>query len=345
MTLLRLKYVHEYRDRTGKVRRYFRRRGKKAPLPGDVGSEAFQAAYRAQLAEGTAPKAAHNEEGSFGRLVTDFYGSRAFADLKQSSRRTYRMVLDPLVRAYGDLDTQLSHRDAADLIAGIGANKPAMANLTKSVLQQLFKFAVKAGRRNDNPMIGIEHFKTGTHHTWTEGELRTFEECWPVGTRERLGYALLLYTAQRVGDVARMKRSDISAEGLHVIQEKTGSALVLPVMPELEIAMRAYPAKGLSLIGDRNGRPLTARSLSEMISAAVAAAGLPAKCVAHGLRKAALRRLAEHGATTRQIGAMSGHKSLREIERYTAAVDQKHLARAGADKLRTKVANSIDESG
>jgi len=40
--------------------------------------------------------------------------------------------------------------------------------------------------------------------------------------------------------------------------------------------------------------------------------------MAHGLRKAALRRLAEAGSTTKQIAAVSGHRSLAEIERYTA---------------------------
>jgi len=46
-------------------------------------------------------------------------------------------------------------------------------------------------------------------------------------------------------------------------------------------------------------------------------AGLPAECKAHGLRKTLLRRLAEAGRSTKQIAAMSGHKSLKEIERYT----------------------------
>jgi hypothetical protein len=47
--------------------------------------------------------------------------------------------------------------------------------------------------------------------------------------------------------------------------------------------------------------------------------GLPNRCVPHGLRKAACRRLAEVGATAHQIMAVSGHKSLREVERYTRA--------------------------
>ena len=40
--------------------------------------------------------------------------------------------------------------------------------------------------------------------------------------------------------------------------------------------------------------------------------------------------------TTKQIAAMSGHKSLREIERYTAQADQQRLARQAVRKLSQK---------
>ena len=41
-----------------------------------------------------------------------------------------------------------------------------------------------------------------------------------------------------------------------------------------------------------------------------------------------MRRLAECGATTKEIAAVSGHKTLKEVERYTEAADQARLARA-----------------
>jgi len=83
--------------------------------------------------------------------------------------------------------------------------------------------------------------------------------------------------------------------------------------------------------GRARGRPL--RGLTGLIEKAVQAAGLPSHCVAHGLRKAALRRLAEHGSTTKEIAAMSGHRSLTEIERYTARADQARLAQSAVAKL------------
>lgn len=335
MAVLKLKYVNEYIDRTGKLRRYFRRKGKTlGPLPGDVGSDEFMAAYQGFIAERTvsAPRSA---AGTFGLLVTEFYASRGFTDLKMSSRQVYRSVLEPLAKAHGHrLVKDMPADKVAKIVEAIGFEHPGMGNLTRAVLVKMMKFAIKLKWRADNPALGIDRFKIGTYHTWTEGELATFEKQWPVGTRERLAYALLLYTGQRIGDVAKMTRSDITDGLLHVVQQKTGAELYLPVMPELEITMKAYPAKGLSLIGDESGRPLKRHGLSHVMRQAIKKAGLPTKCVSHGLRKAAMRRLAENDATGKQIAAVSGHKSLREVERYTAAADQKRLAKAGLDKVR-----------
>jgi integrase len=255
VALLKLKYINEYRDRTGKLRRYFRRGGKTlGPLPGEVGSDEFMAAYQAYLADQKPVATPRGAEGSFGRLITEYYGSRPFLNLKPSSRQIYRYVLEPLAKAHGHrLVRDMRADKIGKIIQDIGASRPGMANLTKSVLQKMMKYAVKAKWRTDNPVLGIEPFKRGTHHTWTEGELKAFEDRWPLGTRQRLAYALLLYTGQRVGDVAKMRRADIVDGELHVIQQKHGAELYLPVVPELGQAIRAYPAKGLALIGHETG--------------------------------------------------------------------------------------------
>jgi enterobacteria phage integrase len=346
VAVLKLKYVNEYRDRTDKLRRYFRRGKTRGLLPGEVGSDEFMSAYREFLADRKPAAIPRNAEGSFGRLITEYYGSRPFLNLKPSSRKIYRYVLEPLAKAHGHRMVRDMRTDkVAKIIQDIGESKPGMANLTKSVLQKMMKYAVKMKWRADNPVLGIEPFKRGTHHTWTEGELKTFEVRWPLGTRQRLAYALLLCTAQRVGDVAKMTRADIVDGELHVIQQKTGAELYLPVLPELAQAMKAYPAKGLTLIGTEDGRPLSRAALSHLMRDAIAKAELPAKCVSHGLRKAAMRRLAEEGATEKQIAAVSGHKTLREIERYTAAADQRRLAKdAMGNKKRTRLPNRNGES-
>jgi integrase len=344
MATMKLKYVNEYVDATGKVRRYFRKDGKRlGPLPALPGSQEFMAAYQAYLAKQPVP-AKPKAEGSFGYLVAEFYGSALFTkNLKPSSQRLYRLALDPLAREHGHRDASLMTRNAVErIINRIGLDHPAMGNLTRAVLRRLMGFAVKRGMIAQNPASGLEMFKTGEHHTWTEAELRQFEKRWPLGTRERLCYALLLHTTQRIGDVAKMHRRDIVDGTIHVEQEKTGADLYIPIAPELAEAMRAYPPRGLTLIGSLKGAPMTVGGVESLMQRAITKAGLPKRCVPHGLRKASMRRMAESGATEKQIASFSGHKTLREIERYTKAADQKKLARAGMAKLQDRKTNMGD---
>ena len=64
MTRLRLSYIHEFRDRHGKLRHYFRRRGSKlVPLPGLPGSDQFMIAYQAAL-DGTTPQQSSDRKRS-----------------------------------------------------------------------------------------------------------------------------------------------------------------------------------------------------------------------------------------------------------------------------------------
>jgi integrase len=57
-----------------------------------------------------------------------------------------------------------------------------------------------------------------------------------------------------------------------------------------------------------------------------------ARSKTHGLGKAAARRLAEAGCTSKQIQAITGHKTLAEVERYTRKADQVWLARKAMKK-------------
>jgi ribosomal protein L14E/L6E/L27E len=49
-----------------------------------------------------------------------------------------------------------------------------------------------------------------------------------------------------------------------------------------------------------------------------------------------MRRLAEDSATTHELMAISGHKTLSEVERYTADADRLKLADQAMAKKRTK---------
>src|SRR5215510_3054775 len=338
MTKIKLSYIHEYRDRHGRLRRYVRRPGtRRISLPGLPGSPEFMQAYSDAVAGTPAPVRGRHKPGTLGALAAEFQKSAEFANLKPSSQATYRTVLGPVLERDGHrLVRDLPTDKARKILQEIGEHRPGMANLTRAVLRRMFRFAIAVGQRRDNPFDQTPKYKLGTHHTWNDVELDAYEKKWPLGTRERLAYDLLLYSAQRVGDVVRMQRSDIRNGVIPVTQEKTAEPVLIPLHPALARSVKAGPANGLYLIGDKNGRPITAKRLSRLISAAAKAAGLPVRCLAHGLRKAALRRLAEHGSSSKQIQAVSGHRTLSEIERYTRMADQGRLPKAAIGSLPDK---------
>ena len=61
-------------------------------------------------------------------------------------------------------------------------------------------------------------------------------------------------------------------------------------------------------------------------------AGLP-HCSAHGLRKAAARRLAEAGCSAHEIMSITGHQSLKEVERYTREAGRRNLADSAMKRI------------
>src|SRR5215510_15314369 len=112
--------------------------------------------------------------------------------------------------------------------------------------------------------------------------------------------------------------------------------LISPFSPRIpKTISRRSPALRNSatfLLTDQ-GKSYTAAGFGNWFRDQCRAAGLHG-CSAHGLRKAAARRLAEAGCTAHEIAAITGHASLREIARYTKAVDQKKLAAAAIEKVK-----------
>jgi integrase len=168
----------------------------------------------------------------------------------------------------------------------------------------------------------------------------------PGDQKQRLAFDLLLYTGQRGSDVARMARP-AAGEKIRVVQQKTGAPLTITVHPQLRRSLEACPSGHLAAIVTAHGAPFSIKGFGQFMSNAIREAGLPPYCKAHGLRKAAARRLAEAGCSAHEIMAVTGHKTLSEVERYTRAAEQERLnAAAMAKQLENKkLANSPGQVG
>src|SRR5262245_23430952 len=101
MTRIRLVYIHEYRDRHGRLRRYVRRPGsRRVALPGLPGSPEFMQAYQDAMA-GAVLRPRVAKAGTLAALAAEFFDSTEFANLKPSSQRVYRIALGPILKADG----------------------------------------------------------------------------------------------------------------------------------------------------------------------------------------------------------------------------------------------------
>jgi integrase len=330
------RYVQGFIDRHGKPRFYFRRPGfKQVPLPGLPWSPEFMGAYDEALAGQPAQiGSVRVKPGTIRALAVSYYNSLGFRSLKLSSQAIYRRIIDALCREHGDKRAATLQREhIVKLMAG---RKPGSANGLLKVLRAMMRHAVETGLRADDPMRDIKavSVRTDGFHSWTDSEIDQFEARHAIGSRARLAFALLLYTGQRRSDVVRMGRQHIRNDALQVQQLKTGAELSIPVHPVLASIIAETPTHHLTFLTTQLARPFTAAGFSNWFREQCNMAGLP-HCSAHGLRKAAARRLAEAGCTEHEIAAITGHASLRQVEHYTKAVNQKKLAASAMDKVKT----------
>jgi len=325
MTKLHLKYVQSYRGF-----HYFRRRGSPyVRLPGVVGSVEFMEAYQAALAAAPAVIGAstRSKPGSVSAAIAEYYGSQAFRSLTGGTPAKRRAILERFREQYGHKPLASLPRDF--IVALIDSMAPHSARNWLKTFRHFIRWCESRKQVRSDPTLGIR-IKTPNsdgHHTWSEDEIAQYEAAHPIGSKARLALALGLYTAQRRGDVVRMGRQHIRNGELMVRQSKTNAALLIPVLPDLAAIIDATPTGHLTLLVTKTGKSYGANDFSEQFRKWCDDAGLPVECSFHGLRKAALTRLADAGKSVHQIAAVSGHKTLKEIERYTRAADQRRLAR------------------
>ncbi len=123
---------------------------------------------------------------------------------------------------------------------------------------------------------------------------------------------------------------------VRVSQQKTGKPLDIPILSFLAEAIKATPVDHLMFLIDETGKPFTPGNFTKWFTAQCRRIGLTGLSP-HGLRKAAARRFAEAGCSANQIASYTGHASLREVARYTAAADQLRMAVGAMERLEAHI--------
>jgi integrase len=231
----------------------------------------------------------------------------------------------------------------ATLIASRDRRTPAQGRKFLDTMRGLFRWALKAGVVKIDPTVGIDNppaLKTDGFVVWSEDEIGAYEKRWPIGTRQRVWFDVLIYTGLRRGDAVRLGRQHVRDGVATLKTEKTDTVVTLPILPVLAATLAAGPCGDMAFIAGESGRPLAKESFGNLFRDACRAAGLQRRS-AHGLRKAAATRAADNGATVAQLEAIFGWQGGAIAALYTRAADRRRLAIESMHKLENKSRDSI----
>jgi integrase len=292
-------------------------------------------------------------------LCQQYLTSRHFLGLDVKTRRPRRSILTQLCeppisdtnsKKLGEAPFEELHSKAIRRIRDRRAPTPEAANNWLKSIKAVFKWAVEEEHCFQNPARDVPKIRVSTDgfHTWTINEVEQWEAFYPIGTKQRLALALLLYTGCRRADVVTFGPQHIKDGWLTYTQDKNQNTnpvtLTLPVLPALSKIIAATSSGHMTFVVSEYGKPYTVEGFGKRWRKWATASGLR-HCTPHGLRKAGATRAAENGATASQLMAIFGWKDIKQAERYTRRAEQKKLAAGGmhainaTDKTRSSVSN------
>lgn len=263
------------------------------------------------------------------QLVDLFQKSQHFRRLADGTQRVYVIYTEELAT---NLDTApaeaVERRDILALLARKGDSTGAANGLLRTI-RALYAWARKQELVRCDPCAGVDLFDSADYEPWP-ADLLAAALSPDAAPEVRLMVALLCFTAQRVGDVCKMRWSDIRDGVVSVRQQKTGKALEIPLFRDLAEILTQTPKRGMTILTDGLGRPVSTDRVRKQLQNFAKAHG--AKIVTHGLRKNAVNALLEAGCTVAETSAVSG-QSLAMVEHYAKRRSNSKLASAAILKL------------
>lgn len=319
-------------------------KGPRTRIKAEYGTPEFDAEYQTAIrGERPAAKTA-GRAGSLQWLIERYRETPAWTSFSMATRRQRENILRQVIKTAG----QEPFRSVTEATIAAGRDRrgktPFQARHFLDTMRGLFEWAREAQFVKLNPASAIKYplLKSGEGFpVWTEEDVTAYEARWPLGTRQRVWIAVLLYTGLRRGDAVRLGRQH-TRDGVASIktQKSCGKIEVtIPLLPPLTEALRAGPAGELAFICGSNGKPMTKESFGNAFSDACRAAGV--RKSAHGLRKIGATRAANNGATVPQLNAIFGWTGGKMASLYTQSADRVRLAREAIGKLVNDERTSI----
>ena len=334
----------------GKGYLYFRRNGKRLPLPGPVGSPEFHEAYAAAMRGEAVPERPRAEiervkSGSFAEIIRTYQQSNEWAAYAaKADRLTAFKRIEVEYKLAPVLVEKMTYAGLKPLIDALAQHKPGAARSLIAAFGCIFKIAKERGLLPANPLAGISKPKLSEDgwYAWTEADVAAFRAFYPLGTMERLALEVFLNTALRCSDARRAGPATLTKDGKIALRQQKlkrygqDAQVTIPIMPALRAALDAMTVIGTkSWLLTEEGKGFDAAYLSARFRQwCRAVPDLNPEASAHGLRKLCATRLIDAGCTVPQAQAITGHKDPTMLMRYAATRNRERLADDAAAQLQ-----------
>lgn len=329
-------FLHKEISRHGKTTWYVRvGRGARIRIRAEFGTPEFEQAYAAAVAGEQIPPADLRKPGAgtIAWAVNMYRKSTDWTSLSAATRKQREGILKKIVDTAGA--NKLSEVTRATIVAGRDrrAETPAAARHFIMTMRHLFKWAIDNSFVSTDPTAGVvaKAPKTDGHPVWTEEDIEAFERRWPVGTRQRVAFDILLHTGLRRGDAVKLGRQHVKNGIIRMRTEKTGERVTIVIPDQLAATLAAGPCGDLTFIAGEKGAPRVKEAFGEWFRVACHEAGV--RKSAHGLRKAAATYAANNGASEAELEAMFGWRGGRMAAHYTRSADRERLSIGAAERI------------
>lgn len=208
------------------------------------------------------------------------------------------------------------------------ASTPGTRYTYYSALRAWHRWLIRTNRRADNPTETIDRprMPAGRPRPLTRAQLNhiLYLDLHP-DTRAKI--ILAAYAGLRAHEIAKIRGTDIDTiANTLTVTGKGGRTDVLPLHPRIAAEARQRPRKGYWFPSPTHpGQPVTGKSVSRVISAALRSSGINA--TAHQLRHTFATELLATGTDSRIVQTLMRHSSLATTARYLGvSPDQQHAA-------------------
>lgn len=244
-------------------------------------------------------------------LIADYRKHKSFTKLGKGTKKYYERYLADLRHRLGDGRSAAVDQgvciDYIESFDQLGEQRKARA-----VLRCVLKRAVYHGKLAVNPTDGIELEMPDARQRYLDEPeiLRFIEGCRAHPTHGKMvyvGFMLLLFTVQRVGDMLAMGRGRYKGgQTIWLRQEKTKKLVEVPAHPQLKAVLDdLVAANDAVLFMTHGGLPVSEKTFNFRFNQVKRATGL-GDIQARDLRRTAVVRMAEGGAELQDIAACGG---------------------------------------